>query len=1564
MVHPRVDFSVVDEGLNPTSHGKKFQNGALVDAYSMANHVVEIFEFVLTGIFTLECVLKLVALGVKGKGSYWKDSWNVVDFFMLFASFVAEIPGMPNISEFRAVRVLRPLRSLSAFPGMRRLITALLNAIPALQSVVALQMFAFLIFGILGIQLFGGRMGHVCRLTEFPVRMPATAANSWPVSDAYLERVVANASAFRCLEAPLLDFSDATFDYGKDTSPWRTPQDCFWPLDYSVRQLCAEPSHPGGYRCRAGSTCGSNYDAFGNPRFRHSKAMQEALHTAKLNWGFTTYDHIGRALLTIFQSVTEEGWTLIMYMTMDASHPVVGACFAIALIIFASHFVMNLTIAVISEEFKADKPERRRPARRKSSLTIYFSDVTMVFVFANTVMLSLDHYPMARSMESNLELAHFVFLCVFVLELLLKLAGLGWRQYFYDRFNVFDAVVVVSDVIEVIALQQSFSASDVGFDASGARSISLLRAFRLVRVFRLARRWKSLRDLLRMIAKAVASIGNFGGLLFLFLYIFALMGMQFFANTMRFDEHGQNVNEFWNGTVPRSNFDTLPWSIATVFQVVTGDNWSAIMYDAVRGNGMFASLYFILLVVLGDFVLMSLFLALLLDNFATRSESSASEGANKKPMQLTKRRSKISPIEANKQRIIRRKVVARTGASDVHWQTPRDDRLNTSREDLSSISSQRQLSEAQLQRHSPNRASAMQLFQPDDALGSSRSLDGLHSHEKMGPPTLPEEASSRVFGRRSKIRQWAAQLSTHPTFHAVMFAFIAASSIVLALENPLHDPESLLARVLLTLDKVFAVVFLFEMAVKVVSLGLVLNEGAYLRDPWNAIDAFVAVSSTVALFARVSTTNGSIKALLSLRDLRSLRPLRMISRRPGLKLVVSALVESIPAVLNVVFLSMILFLLFSIAAVNFLKGTFRACSGDVFNALSAEQKALLVSPAPWDALSDVQRSWFSGSVCEGFRTEDLTSQYVCECWGATWKPVLSKNFDNVGSAMLTFFILSTSENWSEIMKAACDATRPGMQPIANNNELWIVFFIVFMVVGSFFVMNVFVGVIIDNFNTMKAKLGGDFLLTPEQKKWMEAQKSATRIGPIRILKPPPLSVRRLCFTVVRTHYFEGFIMSCILVNTLLMGAHHFGESTSQLRATTVVSDLSTSVFAAEAAMKLLAYGSAYFEDRWNQFDFVVVVGTLVGTIVQAIASSSVWSLTMVVRLIRVARIFRLVESSSSIRAILSTLYISLPGLSNITSILFLILFVYSTMGVHLFAKVAMTSNIDAHANFQSFGRGFLFLLRAATGESWDHSMYDLAASSPGCVSDPPYDPRMCGFSDAEDCVPLSGCGNPVAYIFFCSFTLIVAYVMLNLTVAVVLESFATSQEEEEESILVPELLEGFQYKWAALDPTATGFIRVDKMLPLVHAVMPPLGWFGIPMTMSHFFRYMRALQLPLYEGEVVHFRDVILAMTREMINVINNWTLDEEPLSDINKKRVGGASSRRFTGFYGHEYFAAIYLQRRVSNWLARQRQPKTKESARKLKRSTKRLRKLKKKHSGNLVLAAFVHDERVRVEG
>ncbi|KAE9028090.1 hypothetical protein PR003_g9743 [Phytophthora rubi] len=76
-----VDFSVVDDKLNPVSHGKRFEGGHVVDAYSRANHTVEVVEHVLTVIFTAECILKVVALGFTGKGSYSRDPWNVIDFF-------------------------------------------------------------------------------------------------------------------------------------------------------------------------------------------------------------------------------------------------------------------------------------------------------------------------------------------------------------------------------------------------------------------------------------------------------------------------------------------------------------------------------------------------------------------------------------------------------------------------------------------------------------------------------------------------------------------------------------------------------------------------------------------------------------------------------------------------------------------------------------------------------------------------------------------------------------------------------------------------------------------------------------------------------------------------------------------------------------------------------------------------------------------------------------------------------------------------------------------------------------------------------------------------------------------------------------------------------------------------------------------------------------------------------------------------------------------------------------------------------------------------------------------
>ncbi|KAL3665815.1 hypothetical protein V7S43_009242 [Phytophthora oleae] len=1599
------DFSVVDSDLNPASSGKKYEEGGLVDAYSFQNHIVEISELPFTIIFTSEGILKIIAMGLYGKGSYFKDTWNILDFFVVLSSLVASLPGMPNVSAIRTIRVLRPLRSLSVIPGMRRLIAALLKALPALGNVVILQIFVFFIFGILGIQLFGGSMNRRCRLTSQPVKLPLDDMNEaiWPVPSAYLDEVKENEAAYFCMDADLLDYEDTT-NYTKETSPWNTPQNCFWPVDDKDGFLCAAPGQPGNHNCNNGMYCGSDYDAFGNPRFRHRKAMDYALYRPSLDWGLTTFDNIGRAFFTIFQSITQEGWTIIMYMVMDSSQPTIGAIFFVVLIIFASFFVMNLTLAVISEEFNLDqKPGKtaaeKREEERKAKLEKekaekkarehwlnaivshrLFSAFIMIVIMANTGILAMDHYPMPTKMDEDLEIVNFALSCVFVVEMVMKVFGLGLRQYSRDKFNLFDAFIVTMGILEMIASPPSFMSSNP--PKKGA--VSALRSFRLFRVFKLARDWKSLRELLEMIIRAVASIANFGVLLFLFIYIYALVGVQFFGNTMRFDDDGYptpfNLEEFWNGTVPRNNFDTLLWAAVTVFQIITGENWNNIMYYAILGNGMLSCIYFISLVILGDFVLMNLFLALLLDNFGDNDEEQEMEKQEEtkklaQKMSVMNMSMKVTPITtsenertattrgsflmvstafslgARRQSILEMdedgdeedvRVVNMERFADeltpsvplaktVYIEPPA--RLNppsapTSPRPLEKQGSLRRKSLRNMMSAARNsiiassRASVLSTMILGTG-GEPPAEEAEEPEETNGPPSpFSPGRSLFIFAADSKVRRAACFMSTHPWFDSIVFSLIVISSIALAVDNPLADPTSNLATFLKGLDKALAIVFAIEMVIKIVAMGLILHKGAYLRNSWNIIDGVIVISSIIMLVAESSGQGKNLKSLRSLRGLRTFRPLRMISRRPGLKLVVNALFEAIPEVINVLFVCMLFFLIFSIIAVNYLKGTFNACSGDVFSAFSDAQIDFLVSPRTWNISSDLQRSLFHGTDCElTFPTTtgtDLTSEYVCECWGADWGAVLPQNFNNVGSAMLTFFEISTTEGWADVMMAAIDNNGIGMQPIRDNNMVWALFFVLFIMVGSFFVVNLFVGVIIDNFNRMKAALGGDFMLTPEQKKWIEAQKAASRVGPVRILKPPRQYFRRQLFFLVKMQRFEWFIMICIIVNTFLMAAQFFGESTMQAYVINIVNEVFAVIFTIEAVVKLTAFGWEYFEDQWNQFDFFVVLGTLLSVVVELFTGASVRSLAMLVRVFRVTRILRLVKASKSIRQILLTLYIALPGLSNITSILFLMLFIYATMGVQIFAKVALSTNIDEHANFQDFGKGFLFLLRAATGEAWNSCMHDLASSSPGCVDDPPYDAGMCGFNDFEGCRPLNGCGNPIAYGFFCSFTLLVTYVMLNLTIAVILEGFSLSHEDEE-PLFEPEILDEFQTKWADIDPKATGFVKVEKMLLLVNLLRPPLGKLGVPFDMAHFFKYMCTLEVPLYEGEYVYFRDVLLAMTREMVK-LNAGTISDMP-PDQDPGTTGVPGAKRRLEFSAHQYFGARRIQRQVAGWLRIKRQ-------------------------------------------
>ena len=198
---------------------------------------------------------------------------------------------------------------------------------------------------------------------------------------------------------------------------------------------------------------------------------------------------------------------------------------------------------------------------------------------------------------------NYFFTLVFLFEMLVKMAAYGIDVYLSDSFNIFDSFVVLISIVETV----------MGFisNASGG-SMSALRALRLFRVFRafkMARRWTSLRRTLACLVTSSTSLAPLTLLLFLFIFMFSLAGMQLFG-------------EQWNPD-HRFNFVALfptklgYGAILTIFQILTLENWNEVMISTMEMHGKASALYFVLVICIGVFMVMNLFVAVLLDGFSS-----------------------------------------------------------------------------------------------------------------------------------------------------------------------------------------------------------------------------------------------------------------------------------------------------------------------------------------------------------------------------------------------------------------------------------------------------------------------------------------------------------------------------------------------------------------------------------------------------------------------------------------------------------------------------------------------------------------------------------------------------------------------------------------------------------------------------------------------------------------------------------------------------------------------------------------------------------------------------------
>ncbi|XP_074971804.1 voltage-dependent L-type calcium channel subunit alpha-1S-like [Phalacrocorax aristotelis] len=930
----------------------------------------EKIEYAFLIFFAIEAMLKIIAYGfLFHTDAYLRNGWNVLDFSIVSLGLITMTLEQVNakqggtsggkggfdVKALRAFRVLRPLRLVSGVPSLQVVLNSIIKAMVPLLHIALLVLFMIIICAIVGQELFKGKMHKTCYYLGTDVI--ATVASEKP--------------------AP-----------------------------------CTSSGH--GRHCTInGTECRSGWPG--------------------PNDGITHFDNFGFAMLTVYQRITMEGWTEVLYWVNDAIGNEWPWIYFVSLILLGSFFVLNLVLGVLSGEFTKEREKAKsrgtfqklrekqqleedlkgymdwithaevmdsdrtrgegmmpsdeggseteslyeiegmnkwilyfrqwrrwnRMFRRKCRNVVkskFFYWLVILLVALNTLSIASEHHFQPEWLTRVQDNANWVLLALFVAEMLLKMYALGLRQYFMSLFNRFDCFVVCAGILEAILVELG-SLSPLG--------ISVLRCIRLLRIFKITRYWTSLSNLVASLLNSVRSIASLLLLLFLFIIVFALLGMQLFGGKFDFEDM----------EVRRSTFDNFPQALISVFQILTGEDWNSIMYDGIMAYGgpsfpgMLVCIYFIILFVCGNYILLNVFLAIAVDNLAEAESLTLAQKAKAEERKRRKMSRGYPEKSEDDKQMLAKKLEQKMKGEGI----PTTAKLKVDEFESN-------VNEIKDPYPSADFPGDDEEDEPEIPLSPRpRPLAELQLKEKAVP--MPEASSFFIFSPTNKFQMLCHRIVNATWFTNFILLFILLSSISLAAEDPIRA-ESFRNQILGYFDIGFTSVFTVEIILKMTAYGAFLHKGSFCKNSFNILDLLVVAVSLISM----GIESSAISVVKILRALRVLRPLRAINRAKGLKHVVQCVFVAIKTIGNIVVVTTLLQFMFACIGVQLFKGKFYRCT-DPSKMTEKECRGYFISYVDGDPTqTELQkRVWLHSNF----------------------------HFDNVFSAMMSLFTVSTFEGWPE-----------------------------------------------------------------------------------------------------------------------------------------------------------------------------------------------------------------------------------------------------------------------------------------------------------------------------------------------------------------------------------------------------------------------------------------------------------------------------------------------------------------------------------------------------------------------
>jgi hypothetical protein len=235
----------------------------------------------------------------------------------------------------------------------------------------------------------------------------------------------------------------------------------------------------------------------------------------------------------------------------------------------------------------------------------------LVSVLLNTAIMGADGLA-PEDWNAHFDLMNLIFTGIFTAELTIKLYGYGTKDFSKDLFNVFDAFVVLISLVELVINSSSGQQGDKKNAASAFRAIRIFRIFRVLRVTRLLRGLRFMQIIIEVLKSTLEQFVYIAILMFLFIFIFSLLGMQMFGGKFVF-QGGEEIVRF--------NFDSFTSAFYTVFVLITMENWNTILINALRSSNppYLTMAYLLIWIFIGNYIFLNLFLAILLEGFESSS---------------------------------------------------------------------------------------------------------------------------------------------------------------------------------------------------------------------------------------------------------------------------------------------------------------------------------------------------------------------------------------------------------------------------------------------------------------------------------------------------------------------------------------------------------------------------------------------------------------------------------------------------------------------------------------------------------------------------------------------------------------------------------------------------------------------------------------------------------------------------------------------------------------------------------------------------------------------------------